>query len=350
VYPLFFTPPFDVVDTKDIKGIIFKGNNWLGDAVMSIPAIVTARKLFPHAKIGLLTRSRLADLYLATDVDEIIPYQDGLASALKSVKGIDPKQYNVAIVFPRSFSSAVLVFAARIPRRIGYETGIRRLVLTDPMPRSSWILGMHRVFYFHNLLSRFMNIHLPPDPPSLHLSTQVKHWAIQQLRAKGIKEGDIVVGFNPGATYGGAKRWPKDRYIELARGIIDRYNAHILLFGVPEEQNLGSQIMSNLTERVHSFTGKTSVLQLAGLISCCNILITNDTGPMHLADALGVPNVAIFGPTDPRVTSPFGRKNTIIYRKVKCSPCLLRECPTDHSCMRLIDVSDVAEAVTKWLG
>ena len=342
---------------RSMKRILFRGNNWLGDAIMSLPTIRAFRDLYPNVKIAVLTNSNLYELYKATPyVDEIISYDRTIANGvgqrtrnwLRLVKTIKGGRFDTAIIFPRSFSSAFTIFSARIPRRIGYKADGRGKLLTDAVQRRKELLNTHRIHYFANLISPITNINKIPSP-SIEVNSDMGKWADGKLLSLNISRRDRIVGLNPSATYGSAKQWYPERFAETAKRLVEKYNAKILIFGGSSDTKLGETITSLVGKNVYNFSGQTTILQLAAFINRCSVFITNDTGPMHLADALGIPIVAIFGSTDPITTAPFGRNNTIIRHKVECAPCLLRTCPIDHRCMNLITVDEVYNAAMYWL-
>lgn len=312
--------------------IVVKGANWLGDAVMSLPLFRSLRRMRPDARIGVLTKPGLADLYRAAAVDEVLPY-DSWLGAVRSIR----KKFDVAIILPRSFSSAFLAFSSRVPRRIGYAGDGRSALLTDRVPVEDGLLERHRVFYYHHLLSR---LGPPPDPepPRLEIPADAREWAARALPGEG------YVGMNPGATYGVAKQWFSDRFTEVGRKL-----GKVVVVGGPAEAELGAQVSAGIPGSV-LLAGKTTVTQLAAAIARCRLFVTNDTGPMHVAQAVGVPIVAIFGPTDPVTTPPFGSKHTIVRKEIECSPCLKRTCPLGHHhCMKWIEVDEVLRACRAWL-
>ncbi|MBI2901446.1 MAG: lipopolysaccharide heptosyltransferase II [Planctomycetes bacterium] len=311
--------------------IVVKAPNWLGDAVMGLPALRSLRAMRPGARIAVLTKRGLADLYrCVTGADEVLPYDTWLG-AVRAVRG----RFDVALLLPRSFSSALLAFTARIPRRIGYAGEGRSALLTDRVPRDPDLLRRHRVYYYHRLLSR---LGTPPDPepPRLEVPEDARSWADERL-----PRGPLVA-VNPGATYGAAKQWLPERFAEVGRRIAAR--ARVVIVGGPAEAALGARIAAEIPGAI-DLSGRTSVSQLAAALARCRLFVTNDTGPMHVADALGVPVVAIFGPTDPVTTPPFGRGHAIIRKELECSPCLKRTCPLGHHrCMKSIATDEVWEA------
>jgi heptosyltransferase-2 len=314
--------------------ILVKGNNWLGDAVMSLPTLRSLRDMFPKAGVTVLTKPAFADLYRgAPAVDEVLPHErGGVRRWVRTVRELKRRRFDAALVLPRSFSSALLVWSARIPRRIGYGGGGRTRLLTDTpeAPRER----RHRVHHYHHLLSALGE---PPAvrPPRLELLPEARLWAEGQL------PGGPWIGMNPGATYGLAKQWFPDRFIELGRRLAGR--GRVAVVGGPSEAELGERVARGVGGV--NLAGKTSVSQLAAAIARCSLFVTNDTGPMHVADAVGVPVVAVFGPTDWVVTPPYGSGHRVVRREIECSPCLKRACPLGHHhCMKWVTVEEVLAA------
>jgi heptosyltransferase-2 len=263
----------------------------------------------------------------------------GIAQAIRR------KEIDLAVIFPRSFSSALMVFLGGIPRRIGYKSEGRNLLLTAGIDRTAELLSRHRMYYYLHLIDHFGSYPSPPLP-SLSLNGTQARWADTFLSHTGLK-GKILVGLNPGATYGEAKCWPPERFAELGRRLKKDHGASILIFGSPrpQEKALNTAIAQGIGKGCLNLSGETSLLQLATLLRRCRLLVTNDTGTMHIAAAVGTRVVAIFGPTDHRTTSPLGKGHVIIRRDVSCSPCLKRVCPEDHRCMKLIEVEEVYKVV-----
>ncbi|MCJ7663655.1 MAG: lipopolysaccharide heptosyltransferase II [Desulfobacterales bacterium] len=340
---------------KVIKGILVKGTNWVGDTIISFPAVSSLRCLFPQAHITILTNSRLAELWkVHPAVDEVIPYDmpagaGRLFGELQIARLIKQKELDLALIFPRSFSSALMAFLGRIPQRIGYKGEGRDLLLTERIDCTTEVLSRHRMYYYLHLIERLGRCPSPPLP-SLSLNGNQERWAETFLSHTGLK-GKVLIGLNPGATYGEAKCWSPERFVELGRRLIEDYGACVLIFGSsrPQEKALNATIAQGIGEGCLNLSGQTSLLELAALLRHCRLLVTNDTGTMHVAAAVGTRVVAIFGPTDPRTTSPLGERHVVIRREVSCSPCLKRVCPEDHRCMDLIDVKAVYTTVSTYI-
>lgn len=313
--------------------ILVKGTNWLGDAVMSLPTLRSLKEMLPRSRMTVLTKPSLADLYAgAPYVDEVLPHERGSVKRwMGTVREIRKRKFDAAIALPGSFSSAWLLFSARIPRRIGYRGNGRNALLTEmPEPPAR----KHRVHHYHHLLSAFGDV---PSvrAPRLEPKPEAAAWAAEQM------PGTSWIGLNPGATYGTAKQWFPDRFIELGR----RLSRHgkIVVVGGPAEADLGKHVAQGTGGL--NLAGRTSVSQLAAAIARCRLFVTNDTGPMHVADAVGVPIVAIFGPTDWIATPPFGKDHALVRHDIECSPCLKRVCPLGHhNCMKRITVDEAARA------
>ena len=320
--------------------ILVKAHNWLGDAVMSLPSLEALREMKPRARICVLTRAAFADLYRgASAVDEVLLHErGGLRPWVRTVREVRRRAFDLAIVLPRSFSSAFLVFSARIPRRVGYGGEGRSSLLTDPVERLAE--KRHRVHLIHHLLTA-LGDPPPPRAPRLELLPEARDWAAKEL------PGGPWIALNPGATYGAAKQWLPDRYVELGRRLAKR--ARIAVVGGPSEADLGDAVARDVGGL--SLAGRTSVSQLAAALARCALVVTNDTGPMHVADAVGAPVVAVFGPTDWIETPPYGKKHRVVRHPLPCAPCLKRTCPLGHhDCMKRLDTEPVYRACLELLG
>ncbi|MDI6732383.1 MAG: lipopolysaccharide heptosyltransferase II [Planctomycetota bacterium] len=364
------------------KRILLIAPNWLGDAVMSLPTIKGLKSLFPESHLSVLVKSELQDIFhYEPDINEVIPlWRDErrggikrLSQDYKTIRQLRGKNFDLALILPRSFHSALIGFLSKIPHRIGYSADSRGKLLTRSLPRTKENLQQHRIYYFLNLLNILGRpvpslTGLPPrrlgvgafSAPRISIPQAERKWASDKLaHAIGslslpyngsLQEGHSVIGLNPGATYGTAKCWLPERYAQLARELINKKKVWIILFGSPSEEKLNSSIAAQIARyQVLNFSGKTSITQMAALLSVCKVLVTNDTGTMHVSAAVKTPVVSLFGPTDHITTSPFGQNHTIIRKNVSCSPCLKRTCPTDHRCMKLISVEEVYKKVEKYL-
>ncbi len=332
--------------------IIVRAPNWLGDVVLSFPALESLKRNLPQAQMWIAAREEVQDLYSSFDfVKGIVPLPglNNLRNLRETSKKIKEYDFDIGLLLTNSFSSALLFFLAQIPQRWGYSRDNRGLLLTKGVPFKD-LDGPthHQVHYYLNLISG-LGFQTSAPELALPLSPQEKNWVENELSASGYDQKKPLIILNPGAYYGPAKRWPAHRFAELASMLQEKHNAQILVIGSAEEVELVESIASSMTERPINMAGKTTLLQLAKLISLGDLFITNDSGPMHIANALRVPLVAIFGPTDPRVTGPFHQPSAVIKKEVPCWPCSYRTCPFDHRCMTEIKPEEIFALSQKFL-
>ena len=339
---------------RPVQQILVRGPNWLGDAVMCEPALRGLRRLFPQASITLLAKPSVAALFEAHPVvDRIFFYDDQgrhgrLAGKWRLAGELRKQGFDLAVLFQNAFEAALLATLAGIPRRYGYATDGRSLLLSEPIARHDRRQPIHQIQYYWKMLGP-LGLTGDPDAPQLFLSPDDERSMTERLMQAGITPADVVIGINPGSTYGGAKRWLPERFAEsterLCRTLIDSgQRPAVVVIGAKGEEPLGHEIASRLTARSAVFSGATTPRELMAVIKRCTLLLTNDTGPMHIAAAFSVPVVAVFGPTDWRTTSPFGKEHALLRHPVDCAPCMLRECPIDHRCMTGVTVEEVHRA------
>jgi heptosyltransferase-2 len=337
-------------DLRGVSRILVRGANWVGDTVLTYPAVQQLKTLFPHSHLSILVSSPLVDLWKTFPyVDEIIPLQKekGIGSLGRDLtvgRSLMERSFDLAVILPRSFRSAFQIYLARIPIRIGYRDKGRSFLLTHGIHRTQEVLRSHRVHYFQKLTEPLGEAGSYPTP-RIFLREEDRRWAEQVLTDLNLSDGKLLIGMNPGATYGLAKCWYPDRFGDLGKRLCKKWDATLLLFGKEEERPIAREILKNSEDGGIDLTGKTSLLQLAALLERCQLLVTNDTGTMHVAAAVGTPVIALFGSTDPSVTGPWGNGHVVVRKDVPCSPCLKRVCPADHRCMDLITVDEVEEAV-----
>lgn len=333
---------------QPLKRILVRQTNWIGDAVMTTPALAALRGGFPEAEIVVLANPLVAELFRfhpAVDRVMIIDKKNehrGVGGLLSLATQLRYQQFDAAVLLQNAIEAALLAFAAAIPRRAGYTTDGRRLLLNYPVPVSSADKALHHTRYYLQLLER-LGIQAPSADLCLACSAEETAWARTQLGA------DNVIAINPGAAYGSAKRWLPERFAEVADRLATRYAAKIVLTGGAAEKEIGQDIAAAMTAQPLNMIGQTSVRQMMALLSCCRLLVTNDSGPMHVAAAFGVPIVAVFGPTDHTTTCPASAQVKIVRKETDCAPCLLRQCPSDHRCMTAISAADVYQAATQLL-
>lgn len=343
-----------------VRRLLVRGPNWIGDAVMSEPALAALRRLCPQAEITLLVKPAIAELFgHHPAVDRVFVYDDqgrhaGLTGKWTLAGVLRRHRFDLAVLFQNAFEAALLAFLAGVPRRYGYATDGRSFLLTDPIAVPNRQSLHHQVHYYWQLLSALGNSG-PVPAPRLYLSKEERDAADRRLSAAGITSGDFIIGVNPGSTYGGAKRWPAERFAQTVNRLVAycrqafAVSARVVIVGARGEEELGQAIAGAIEERALVLSGQTTVRELMAVAERCGLFLTNDTGPMHVAAAFNVPVVAIFGPTDWRMTSPFGEGHRLIRQPVDCAPCLLRECPIDHRCMTGVSVEEVYQASVQLL-
>ncbi len=322
---------------------------------MCEPAIRGLRSLFPDAQISLLVKPGVADLFAGHPaLTRVLTYDAkgrhaGLSGKWALAGQLRRQGFDLAVLFQNAFEAAFLTFLAGVPRRYGYATDGRSLLLSNPIAAPDRHTAVHQVHYYWDLLKP---LGLTGDPlaPGLAVFLEEEQAMARRFTQGGLGSSDLVVGINPGSTYGGAKRWLPERFAEvterLCRTIRESggQQVSVVIFGAKGEERLGQEIAARLSSRSLVLSGATTIRELMVTVKRCSILLTNDTGPMHIASSFQVPVVAIFGPTDWRTTSPFGSAHAIVRQPVDCAPCLLRECPIDHRCMTGVTVEQVYEA------
>lgn len=345
---------------ESVNKLLVRAPNWIGDAVMCEPALRSLRALFPSAEIVLLAKPLTADLFRSyPGIDRTLLYQDKQAHAGLSGKWalagtLRRDRFDLAVLFQNAFEAAFIAWLAGIPRRYGYTTDGRVLFLTDPVAVPAPASLRHQVRYYWDLLKP-LGLAGEPSAPSLTILPEEEQAMAVRLHEAGMEPADVLIGINPGSTYGGAKRWLPERFAETAERLsadIERDRGRsvtIAIVGGKGEEELGYAVAERLTRRTVVLSGRTTVRELMAVTKRCDLLLTNDTGPMHIAAAFGVPLVAVFGPTDWRTTSPYEQEQSLIRQPVECAPCLLRECPIDHRCMTRVSVDQVYETAVKQL-
>ena len=338
---------------RDAAHILLRVPNWLGDAVMCEPAIRAVHRAYPEARLTVLGRSTIVDLLAGhPDVTETIVYDhrgrhEGLRGMWRLAQELRSRRFDLAVLFQNAFEAAFITALAGIPRRYGYATDGRGFLLTTAVPKVRHV--SHQVFYYLELL-RSLGCDAEPCAPRLYLKPEEEVAAAERLARFGVQEGEVLIGLNPGSTYGTAKRWLPDRFAQAVSRIAAlhreqaRRPAHVVIFGATGEEALGDSIAQQIEAPTIRLSGKTSVRELMAMTRRCRLYLTNDTGPMHIAAAFDVPVVALFGPTDWRTTAPFGDGRAVVRTPTDCAPCLLRECPIDHRCMTGVTVEQVVEA------
>jgi heptosyltransferase-2 len=326
--------------------ILVRATNWVGDAVMSLPALRALRERFPRARISILAKPWVADLYGREPFcDQLLPYEARtIRSKMRAAHDLRRFNFDCAILLQNAFEAAAVAWAARIPVRIGYARDGRSPLLTHAIavPRPGEI-PRHERFYYLELLRRAGIIDAMPSNDLIRLdgAAAAREAGVRRLRGFGL--GDVVIGVSPGAAYGSAKCWLPERFAESADRVAREIGASIAVFGSKQERELCAAVTAALHAPARNFAGETSLGEFIEMAAACRVYLTNDSGAMHIASALAVPTVAIFGATDDIGTGPTGPLARVVREPVECSPCLKRECPIDHRCMTRVPAARVAE-------
>ncbi len=330
--------------------ILIRGVNWIGDGVMTMPAIKAVRKAYPDATIHLLIKPYLLPLFENNPfIDSFILYDErfeGFLGKIRLSKILSKAKYSKAFLFQNAFDAAIITFLSRIPERIGYGRDGRSLFLTVAIPYKNDDRLFHHIDYYLNLLKAY-GLLAEYSRPWIYLSLKERLSARERLSF--LKRP--ILGVNPGATFGSAKRWHPERFAEVAKWFIKDKGGSILLFGSKAEIKIAEEIdylirKDNLwslsSNSLLNLSGKTSLRELITLISECDLLLTNDSGPMHIGYAVGTPLVSLFGSTDPDLTGYKNEGNIVIKSSIKCSPCFKRECKEKETrCMDEISSDEV---------
>jgi heptosyltransferase-2 len=308
--------------------------------MLSLAAVRDLRRNFPEARIEVMARAWVADLYKAVAEVDGVRVSQGFREDVRSLRN----EFDAAVLLPNSFGSALQAFLARIPERWGYAKDGRGFLLTRKSAVPSEVRGRSQVYYYRAMLEGIgLSV---ADSPETSLRCP-EAWHVRGGEMLG-DEGPWV-GINPGAFFGSAKRWIPSRYAAVADELVTKNDLRVVLLGGAAERPLAEFIAGSMQAPARVLCGETSLAELVGVLSHLRLLVTNDSGPMHVASALGIPVVAIFGPTDWRETAPFAERRRLLREPVPCAPCLLRDCPIDHRCMKLITVESVANAAESLL-
>lgn len=319
--------------------ILIRSSNWLGDAVMSVPAVRAIKNGRPDAHVTVLAAEKVAPMWkLIPEVDEVLSLPDKSVFAATHLIARQPK-FDVAVLFPNSLR--VALEAWRIPRKVGYRGHMRAWLLNQIVrdPRKPGPPEHHAI--------RFLRI-AADCGADVDLTVNFDGFVLAQ-KSNG-ESGGALIGLCPGAEYGPAKRWLPENFAEVAKKISEKTKAKWILFGTKNDQSLGKEIAMILGEKCVNRIGETTLEELISELRNCRALLTNDTGTMHLAALLGVPSVAVFGSTEPALTGPLGKGHKIVRHHVECSPCFLRKCPIDFRCMKEIVVEEVVSVMMSILG
>jgi len=346
------------VDYPEVVRFLVRATNWVGDAVMSLPALAALRRRFPDAHIAILARPSVAGLYRHEPfADEIIAYKPGRlwrgwTDRRKTARALSEMGFDCALLLQNAFDAALVTWLARIPRRIGYARDGRAPLLTDAYrtPKKN-SLPPHESYYYLELIRLAGWLDQMPSEPLIRLEGAAKSRAagLSRFAGEGVSN---VIGVSPGAAYGTAKRWWPERFAAAASAVARETGAVVAVFGSETEHGLCESVVRAINQNgieATNFAGRTSLEEYIERAAACLAYLTNDSGAMHIASALGIPTVAVFGATNHETTGPTGPRAVVVRRDVACSPCLLRHCPIDHRCMAAVSPEMVADAALQLL-
>ena len=335
-----------------LKKIIVRGTNWIGDAVMTIPALRELRRIFPDAKITLFTRSWAEGIFRdANFLDEILTFDktdSKIADTFAQAKSLKKNDFDLAVLFPNSFETALVAKLAKIPQRFGYAKESRSFLLTNPIKIPVWKNERHEVFYYLNLVAEIEKKYfgrqtmLENKPQTdLTVSDERRAEARKILEENRIDLSKKTIALGVGSTNSRAKRWQTESYAKLNDLLQNELHANVLLVGAKDETEVSEEVFAKSQRKPIILTGKTSLAEAVAILSEIDLLVSNDMGLAHIAPAVGTKTLVIFGPTNEKTTQPIGSE--IIRKNVECSPCMLRDCPIDHRCMTRISAEEVFE-------
>ncbi len=341
---------------SSMDNIVVRVPNWIGDAVMCLPALMDLRDHFPHARVTILARAAIGEMLNGhPGVDAVMTYShhgehQGLLGIWNLIRLVRNQQFDHAVLFQNAFEAAAIAWAAGIPSRIGYATDGRSFLLSESVPRPTRT-PLHQIQYYQCLVSAITHHPGKSRAPQLFLSPEMRSACARQFPEIFLPAERILIGINPGSVYGSAKRWLPERFAEVGDTLVEHMTeefprtppARCVLIGGKGEEGLAQNIASRMRFEPIVLSGRTTIQEVMGVLTRCSVLVTNDTGPMHVAQALGVPVAAVFGSTDSDATGPHGQSQGIIRVSTRCAPCFLRACPIDHRCMAQVSVEKVVE-------
>ncbi len=336
---------------KGLDRILIRGTNWIGDAVMTLPSVNSIRATFPGAHLAILAKPPVTDIYsMFSPADEIIAYEskfDNPLGVLRLAHKLRLKKFDAAILLQNAIEAAIIARAAGIPLRAGYNSDARGFLLTHAVRRTENIFRVHQINYYLEMVKA---LGCADVDNAVHLEASVSPATAREVMQQYLPGNTrSIIGIAPGATYGPAKKWLADRFAAAADRLSADLNAQVVLFGGKMDQETASEVCRQAKTDIINLAGKSTLVESIYLISQCRLFISNDSGLMHVAGALNIPTVAIFGSTNPATTSPAGEKTILVRKAVECSPCLKKTCPTDFRCMTLITVDDVVTAANTLL-
>ena len=348
----------DVVDKnrinkQEINRILVRATNWVGDMVMCLPALEAVRDNFPKSHITVLAKPWVEDMLRSHPaVDRMMTLNKGqgflsdVTEVIRVVQEIRRSKFDLAVLFQNAFEAALLAFLGGVRYRLGYNTDLRGILLTHPVKRDPEIMKRHQVEYYLAILSS-MHWSSEKREPRLFIVDHDQQKAECILKSGGMDDKQVLLGLCPGAIYGPAKRWPAERFADIGDRAAGVWQAGVILFGSAKEKEICQQVAQNMKQTPLDLGGKTSLGEAMAVMQKCHLILTNDSGLMHVAAALDRPLAAIFGSTNPVTTGPASKKAVVIRHETDCAPCLKPACPKDFRCMLDISTDEVWDKMQK---
>ncbi len=336
-----------------VERLLVREVNWLGDVVMSLPALKALRRAYPEARLTILVKRELASFFDGAPwVNEVIPFRIGRGfrgwkDRRNLVAELRNRAFDMAVLLPNSFESAFWTWRARIPVRVGYARDGRGLLLTHRLRPSHRILEAHQVHYYLFLLRETLGIEGDPNDFTPHIDDGHREKMRAWLHERRERPEKKLIALAVAAAYGPAKEWPAELYAALIDRLAENHGAECVLVGTPSERAKCEQVAALSKQKGAILAaGETGIGEAIALLSLCDAFAGNDSGLMHLAGALGLPTVGIFGSTRADRTGPLGAHTKVLYRPITCSPCLERTCRFGHyGCLKQISPEDVESAL-----
>lgn len=339
---------------QGLRTILIRLPNWVGDAVMAVPSLREFRRIFKDARIVLAAKPWVAGLFegegFADDliaVTDVRGFTQKARQFISEARRLRRERVDMAVLLPNSFNAALAVRAGGAKRIAGYATDARRALLTHIIPFEPDFKQLHQVRYYLNIAAQLeqkltgqSSVNLEAWP-ALSAAENLKQRAAQILAAAGINPAKRIIALNPGATNSRAKRWLPERFAATADRLSEREGGETIIVGTAGDRDVAHAVAQQMRTKVADLTGGTSLAELKAVLSCAALVVSNDTGTAHVAAALGVPTLTVFGPTEDFATRPLAERATVVRHQVDCSPCMLRDCPIDHRCMTRVEVADV---------
>ncbi|MDQ2855129.1 MAG: lipopolysaccharide heptosyltransferase II [Acidobacteriota bacterium] len=346
---------------ENLKRVVVRGTNWVGDTVMTVPALRALRRLLPEAHITLATRPFAKGLFTGAQfIDDLLVCDHGsslFAKILGQAREWRSRHFDLAILFPNSFEAAAVAWLGGAHVRMGYATERRGFLLSHHLEVPAWRATRHETFYYLNIIAELEQLLagrttiLEQEPAiGLDVTDSRQAEAVAFLRQQGVHEGRPLIALCPGSINSRAKRWPAERFASLADRFIEELGADVVLIGSAEELDVSLDVSQRMRRKSIMLTGKTELDLAVAVLNEVDLLVTNDTGPAHIAAALDRPTLVIFGPTNPLTTRPLSSLAEIVRYPPDCAPCMLRDCPIDHRCMTAITPEDIFDRAVKMLG